>query len=95
MRALLEHGADVNAVDTGNRTPLHDATESYVDIVQLLLECGADVNAKDTEDGTPLHMLHGTGAHCVQILLSRGANVNEMDDGRTPLHVRRADCAGH
>jgi ankyrin repeat protein len=48
-RMLLDHGADVNAVDPTGRTPLIYAVISdllQLDVVKLLVERGADVNAK-------------------------------------------------
>jgi ankyrin repeat protein len=48
---MLDHGADVNAVDPLGRTPLMYAAASYLlplDVVKLLVEHGADINAKDT-----------------------------------------------
>jgi ankyrin repeat protein len=50
VRIMLDHGADVNAVDPLGRTPLMYAVASDVlplDEVKLLVERGADVNAKD------------------------------------------------
>jgi ankyrin repeat protein len=51
VRLMLDHGADVNAVDPLGRTPLMYAAGSDTpapEIVKLLIERGADVNAKDT-----------------------------------------------
>jgi len=43
VKCLVEHGADVNAVDDHGRTPLfHAAGNGYVQIVKYLLENGAD-----------------------------------------------------
>jgi ankyrin repeat protein len=50
VRVMLDHGADVNAVDPLGRTPLMYAAASDLlplDVVKLLVERGADVNAKD------------------------------------------------
>jgi ankyrin repeat protein len=50
VRLVLDHGADVNAVDPLGRTPLMYAAASdllALDVVKLLIERGADVNAKD------------------------------------------------
>jgi ankyrin repeat protein len=49
IRLLIDHGADVNAVDPLGRTPLMNAVVSEVlplDSVKLLIERGADVNAR-------------------------------------------------
>ncbi len=47
---LLEHGADVGAVDGKGRTSLHWATELHADapVLELLLESGADPVAQDS-----------------------------------------------
>jgi N-acyl-D-amino-acid deacylase len=50
IRAMLDHGADVNAFDPLGRTPLMYAALSDIlplDAIKLLIERGADVNAKD------------------------------------------------
>jgi len=50
VRLMLDHGADVNALDPLGRTPLMYAAASDLldlDVVKLLVERGADVNAKD------------------------------------------------
>jgi len=49
VRLMLDHGADVNAVDPFGRTALIYAAASDLlsaDVVQLLIEHGADINAK-------------------------------------------------
>jgi len=51
VRVMIDHGADVNAVDPLGRTPLMYAAASdtlALDVVKLLIDRGADVNAKDT-----------------------------------------------
>jgi ankyrin repeat protein len=51
VRQMLDHGADVNAVDPLGRTPLMYAAASdtlSLDVVKLLVEHGADVNATDS-----------------------------------------------
>jgi ankyrin repeat protein len=49
---LLALHADVNAVDSQGRTPLHGA--SAPEMVRRLIALGADLEAKDEEHGTPL-----------------------------------------
>jgi len=55
LRALLQAGAKVNAVDSRNRTALHEAARFRWanPQVELLLEWGADVDARDAEGNRP------------------------------------------
>ena len=47
VRALLEHGADVNARQHGGWTALHAASQNGdVEMVRLLIAGGADVQAR-------------------------------------------------
>jgi Ankyrin repeats (3 copies) len=53
---LLAMGADVNAKDKNDATPLHAAAwQGHRDIAELLIAKGADVNAKDKDGHTPLN----------------------------------------
>ena len=54
---LIDHGADVMAIDETRSTPLHLASlVGSVEMVRLLIEHGADVTARDMDNRTPLHM---------------------------------------
>jgi len=53
-QALLARGADANAKQAGDFTPLHGAAQDgHIEMVELLLAHGADVNAK-ANGKTPL-----------------------------------------
>ena len=87
---LIEHGADVNALDGNRKTPLHLAssrgrTRTYA----ALIEHGADVNAQDQDHSTPLHLASFSGRpETVQLLIEHGADVNAQDGNHsTPLHL--------
>ena len=81
-KRLLDHGADVNAKNEFQTTPLHEARNEA--IVKLLLVHGADVNARDQWQNTPLRLARN-GA-IMKLLLDHGADVNARDEyQQTPL----------
>jgi len=86
---LLGHGADVDARDTRNRTPLHIACYRWHAIAQILIEAGGDVNAKDIHGWTPLHEAAEAGrTDIIQLLLDHGSDMEARDKySRTILHT--------
>lgn len=53
---MITNGANVNALDEDNWTPLHKAVRNdKVEIVRILIENGANVNFKSKNGRTPLH----------------------------------------
>ena len=88
-KRLLDLGADVNARDENQRTPLHRARCAAM--VKLLLDHGADVNARDVEQQTPLHRARSTAM--VKLLLDHGADASVRDiEQRSPLHVAEGEA---
>ena len=93
VEALIQNGADVNARDERNSTPLHLALSFRVEVesVQLLIQHGADVNARDKGNSTPLHLALSRGhvnSEILRLLLQHGADVNVRRKGNlTPLHL--------
>ncbi len=86
---LVEHGADVEALDWSGRTPLHWAAQfGVVDVADLLIRSGAAVDRHGNDGSTPLHWAAREGHHdVVRLLLARGAKPDVKDhEGRTPLH---------
>jgi ankyrin repeat protein len=73
MRILLNHGANPNARDDDNSTPLHysswfqkgayDPIQGTVEGAHLLLEHGAFLDAKDSKGRTPLQLALEHGRH--------------------------------
>lgn len=91
---LVAHGADVNAVDNWNMTPLHMAAarNTSAGLVALLLDHGANGTALDQWGETPLHFAASRDQpEVVALLLAHGADPDAKDQsGETPLE--RAGC---
>ena len=98
--ALLDHGADVNARNADDQTPLHRVSLSQRRIfqsgykeanrlAQLMLERGADVNVRDKDQATPLHLAsYMSNLETARVLLDHGANIHAKNIlGQTPLHI--------
>jgi len=83
---LLNIGADVDAHDNHNLTPLFYASSATA---QLLLERGASVHARNQSGQTPLHIASGARwgrSELVRLLLRFGADVDTRDSyNMTPL----------
>ena len=99
VRLMLDHGADVNAVDPFGKTPLMYACVSDVfplDVVKLLIGRGADVNAKCTHDKgadtgrTVLDIAKLNGnSPIVDLLVKSGAKAGP--ETLVALHARRGN----
>jgi len=93
--ALLEHHADVNAVDSNGNTPLMLAAghSQSTAIAELLIKHGADVNATDRQGRPLLHRLAVNTTlpteerlNWLELLRHRQINVNALDNnGATAL----------
>ena len=78
IKRLLDQGAQVNAKDKDEVTPLMLASENgRLDIVQTLLDKGADVNVKDSYGMSALMLASQQAGNLgvVQALLAKGADV--------------------
>lgn len=78
VELLLDYGADVEARDRPNNSPLSYAAENgSCRMVKLLLGRGADVNGRAGRFGTALQTASHRGSlNIVEHLLDRGADVN-------------------
>ncbi|GMV80516.1 MAG: hypothetical protein AMXMBFR7_17000 [Planctomycetota bacterium] len=98
VKLLLKHGADVNAADAQDRTPLMCASDlrfasgpAYAATIRLLLEHGANANARDRLGVTALHRaVRARQPAAVKLLLEHGAAVDAEDKGRGSTPLRRA-----
>lgn len=75
---LLQAGANVNARNNKQRTPLHFACEmGNLELINLLIQHKADVNAQDDQRCTPLHLAVIYDRYeAAKLLLEYGANPN-------------------
>ena len=95
VKQHLAAGADVNAKDEHDWTPLHNAVFwGHKEIAELLITAGADVNAAEWTGMTPLHQAVSRNKEIAKLLIAAGADVNAKDKlGDTPLQV--AAYQGH
>jgi len=85
---LVEHGADINAVDENDVTPLHLAIgNNSIDITRYLVTTGAALSRENKYERTELHTATVMGAYdVVKLLIDAGADVSAKDRfNRTPL----------
>ncbi len=75
VRLLAAKGADLNARDIGNETPLTRAVwEKHEDVARFLVAKGADVNTVNSEGVTPLDDAVRYGlSNTIEMLKSAGA----------------------
>ena len=80
MDWLIAQGADINARDEYERTPLHyHAQVNNVEKVALLLERGADIEAQDKYKNTPLHFAE-YNVEVAQLLIEKGADIKAKNN---------------
>jgi hypothetical protein len=87
---LIAEGADVNARNINEETPLHRAlTGNYGEIAELLIAKGANVHAVNKHGISPLYVASKYGCkEIVARLIAEGCDVNTVDkDGDTPLYI--------
>ena len=88
--SLLQHGADINALDSDDCSPLLEASGGGCrDVVQFLLEHHADINLTNQNHKTPLWLASEEGElEVAQLLLQSGADIELCDDeGRSAFDI--------
>ena len=76
---LVENGADINAKDSFDKTPLHkEVTAGNHEMVKLLLSNGAHVNSQNALKNTPLYNGIVKGFEICATLLNHGADPNNV-----------------
>ncbi|RYP17992.1 hypothetical protein DL765_004211 [Monosporascus sp. GIB2] len=87
ISALLEHQANIDAVDQDSKTPLLCAVHLGLDgLVSFLLDSGAGMELKDGYGRTALSLAATNGYEAiVKLLVENGANIEAMEHGQTPL----------
>lgn len=76
LKALVRHGADVNATNSKGYAVLHTAADrDQTRLIDFLIDAGADVNAKGEHGYTPLHIASLRGwSGAVTTLLKHGGD---------------------
>ncbi|KAI0288057.1 hypothetical protein BC826DRAFT_721154, partial [Russula brevipes] len=80
---LLDHGADINALDAAHDTPLCRAAENgRLDLVRVLLGHGADIHIRGKRDWTPFQAAKSRGStEIMQLLVEHGAEDEQRGVG--------------
>lgn len=85
---LLDQGADREALNGDDETPLHLAATTCIKCVKVLVARGANIIARDKYQRTPLHhAAKASRSTIVEYLLDQGADKEARDHCQgTPLH---------
>ncbi|XP_051157877.1 uncharacterized protein LOC127279521 [Leptopilina boulardi] len=81
VEQLLQCGADINAMDKHQMSPLHISIKEFsVDVTRFLMK-SADIEARDKFGETPLFLaIEEDNMKSIRLLLEAGANVNSIND---------------
>ena len=79
LRAIIDHGADVNAINKNSVTAIMIACyKGNTDAISILLNAGADLNMTDGNGATCIHHVVGEGftKAMLETVINHGADVN-------------------
>jgi len=102
VKVLLDAGADINAVNEADFTPLHGAAyRGLNEIVQILVDRGANIDARDFRGRTPYRLAEGskqsfqfqTWPETAEFLKKLGANVRLGIAGTVQERLRDVPAA--
>ncbi|APQ19392.1 hypothetical protein A9200_14245 [Maribacter hydrothermalis] len=92
---LIENGADINATDTYDKTPLHNRAGSIFGNITSLLELDADIHLSDGKIGNALHSAAFVlNVENCKILLDAGTPVDAISEsGLSALELSLSMCS--
>ena len=94
VRWLAERGADINARNKDNKTPLHRAVEKgHTDMVRWLVQNGTDMNARGSKWLTPLDAAEHNGHIDVELFLCRTGSRFVIGSERLDRRIKSLDDA--
>lgn len=99
-KLLIDHGANINFLDTLNESPIFCAIrEREYDIVKLLIDSGADVNIKNNNNSIILHLVchikdkdNDNNFKFAKLFIDRGSDVNVINNFKTNPLILACDA---
>ena len=95
LQEMVGNGADVNAADYDDRTPLHvAASEGHLEVCKLLVQSGSYVNIKDKHGHSPLFEAVNNGHIEVAEFLVQSQGVLQLKQYRSATLLLNAATEG-
>ncbi len=89
LEAMIKSGANLNAVNRSQQSPLHVACYHRLpDRARILINAGADLSLKDSNQNTPLHASCMSCPDVFELMLEKGADLTVKNrQGQSLLHL--------